>query len=163
PVNVVPGNSTPQVAVNITLYASQSDALPNGNQNGGFLPIPANVAIEGDPVTSSTWSANNDNHLLLIDSDTNTLHELYNAIRQPDGSITAKQYSHWDLTSNALRQDFWTSSDAAGLQVTPGLIRYDQVQACLAVDPQGTSCTLGHAIRFTLDLMHGPHIWPARH
>jgi hypothetical protein len=80
--------------------------LPGGNQSTGFLPIPANVAIESDPPTSPSWDAGADLHLLLIDSDTHTLHELYNAIRQADGSIVAKHYSHWDLNSNALRPIF---------------------------------------------------------
>jgi len=163
PVNVVAGNSTPKVKVSVTTYASESDPLPGGDRTSGFLPIPSNVLIEGDPVSAPSWSAGADHHLLIIDSDTHTLHELYSAIRQSDGSIVSNFYGHWDLNSNALREDFLTSTDAAGLALTPGLIRYDQVQACLAKDPQGNSCTLGHAVRFTLDLTHGPHIWPARH
>ena len=163
PVNVISGQATPKVRVNVGNYWSESDPLPNGDQHGGFLPIPLNVLIEGDPTTSTTWSPDTDHHLLIIDTDTHILHELYSAIRQPDGSIATSWYGRWDLNSNALRPDFWTSGDAAGLPVTPGLIRYEQVQNCLATDPQGTSCTLGHAIRFTLDLTHGPHIWPARH
>src|SRR5204862_6558330 len=70
PVNVVPGNSTPRMKVKVTAYASESDSLPGGDQTGGFLPIVNNVLIEGDPVTSSTWSAGQDHHLIIIDSDT---------------------------------------------------------------------------------------------
>lgn len=163
PVNVVAGSTVPKVRVNITIYASESDLLPEGNNTTGLLPIPADVKIESDPPSAPAWDSGADNHLLLIDSETRVLHELYNAIRQPDGSITAKHYCRWDLGSNALRQAGWTSSDAAGLPVTPGLILYDQVADALAVDPTGATVDVGHALRFTLDLTHGPYLWPARH
>jgi hypothetical protein len=163
PVNTVAGNSIPPRRVNVTTYASESDALPGGDQTTGFLPIPPNVVIEGDPVSSPTWTTEGDHHLLLLDTDTHLLHELYKAIRQPDGSIMAASYAHWDLDSNALRPDGFTSADAAGLPVLPGLVRYDEIQSRLAVDPTGITGDLGHALRFTLDLTHGPHIWPARH
>lgn len=163
PVNVVSGKTTPKVRVNIGSYWNESDKLPDGDQHTGLLPIPAQVLIENDPITASSWSKNADHHLLLIDSDTHILHELYSAIRQPDGSISTSWYGQWDLNSNALRPDFWTTGDAAGLPVTPGLVLYQQIKDCLAIDPTGSTCTLGHALRFTLDLTHGPHIWPARH
>lgn len=163
PVNVVSGSTSPQVRVTVTTYASESDSLPLGDQHSGYIPVPFNAALEGDPTSSPTWNVNDDHHLIVIDSDTHVLHELYNVFRQLDGSLLANVYSRWDLNSNALRPDGWTSADAAGLPITPGLVRYDQVQECLAIDPEGLSCTLGHALRFTLDLTHGPHIWPARH
>ena len=78
--------------------------------------------------------------------------------RNGDGTYTAKQYSRWDYTSNALRRDGWTSADAAGLPVAPGLVRYDEVLVAVA-----SGGVVPHAFRFTLDLTWKPHLWPARH
>jgi hypothetical protein len=85
--------------------------------------------------------------------DNKVLHEMYAAVKQPDGSYQCEQYSRWDLTSNALRPDGWTSADAAGLPVLPGLVRWDEIQ----------SGEIKHALRFTLSLTWQPHLWPARH
>lgn len=145
PYNVV-GNATPKVKVSfdpILSYPAESDILPAAG-----LPIPPDAAVEGDPPTGT-----GDRHLILLDVDNKVLHEMYAAIKQADGSYLCEQYSRWDLTSNALRPDTWTSSDAAGLPILPGLIRWDEIQAG----------EIKHAIRFTLDLTWKPHLWPARH
>ncbi len=162
PINYVAGDSATPVAITVTTYWSESDELPGGDQQSGFLPIPPGVLIEGDPVSDPGWTSGADHHLILIDTDTNTLHELYQAIRV-GAAITAVWYGRWDLSTNDLRHDFWTSGDAAGLPVQPGLVDYDEVQDALAIDATGATVNLGHALRFTLDLTHGPHLWPARH
>jgi hypothetical protein len=80
------------------------------------------------------------------------LYELY-AASWNVGAPTAGSGAIWDLQSNALRTDGWTSADAAGLPILPGLLRWDEVNAG----------AVGHAIRFTLQTTQKAHIWPARH
>jgi hypothetical protein len=146
PYNIV-GNSTPLVIVTFApgAYASESDPLPAAG-----LPMPADVTAEGDPPPVDMTL---DRHLILVDTDKKVLHELFQVARQADGSWTCMGYSKWDLTSNALRPDTWTSADAAGLPIFPLLIRWDEIQ----------SGEIKHALRFTLSLTWKPHIWPARH
>jgi hypothetical protein len=150
PFNVIAGASVLKVAVRLTRYAGESDPLPAGG-----VPIPTNVIIEGDP---GPFDPNADNHCLILDTDTHTIHEFFGMQRNGNGTYTAKQYSRWDYTSNALRRDGWTSADAAGLPITPGLVRYDEVLEAVA-----SGGTVPHAFRFTLDLSWQPHLWPARH
>jgi hypothetical protein len=115
-------------------YAGESDPGP--------YPFDGNTQIEGG----------SDRHALMIDGDSCTLYELFNA-RWNGGSPTAGSGAVFDLGSNALRPAGWTSADAAGLPIFPGLVRYDEVQAGL----------IDHAIRFTVDCTHDSYIWPARH
>jgi hypothetical protein len=150
PFNIISGASVPKVAVTLTSYAGESDPIPRGG-----VPIPRNVIIEGDP---GPFDASADNHCLILDTDTHMLHEFFGMQRNGDGTYTAKQYSRWDYTSNALRRDGWTSADAGGLPIAPGLVRYDEVLAAVA-----SGGTVPHAFRFTLDLSGQPHLWPARH
>jgi hypothetical protein len=150
PLNIIAGTGVPKSAVRLTSYASESDSIPVGG-----LPIPTNVVIEGDP---GPFDSATDNHCLILDTDTHTLHEFYGMQRNGDGTYTAKQYSRWDYTSNALRPDGWTSTDAAGLPIAPGLVRYDEVLVAVA-----SGGTVPHAFRFTLDLTWKPRLWPARH
>lgn len=147
PYNVV-GSATPRVKVAfdpVRSYAAESDPLPPSG-----LPIPRDAVAEGDP---PPIDMNGDRHLILVDVDEKVLHELFAAARQPDGSWVCRQYSRWDLTSNALRKDGITSADAAGLPIFPGLVRWDEIE-------RGE---IRHALRFTLDLTWKPHLWPARH
>jgi hypothetical protein len=88
----------------------------------------------------------------MINSDTCTLYELY-AADWNGGDPKAGSGAIFDLGSNALRPDGWTSADAAGLPIFPGLVRYDEVQ----------SGAIHHAIRFTVDCTRDRHVWPARH
>jgi hypothetical protein len=115
-------------------YASESDAGP--------YPFGADTHIEGG----------SDRHALMVESDSCTLYELYGA-RWNDGSPTAGSGAVYDLGSNALRPATWTSADAAGLPIFPGLVRWDEVQGG-AID---------HAIRFTADCTSRHFLWPARH
>ena len=91
-------------------------------------PIPASPLIEGG----------SDRHILLVDKDACRLYELF-AARQVGGAWQAGSGATWDLRSNALRPDGWTSADAAGLPILPGLVRYDEVAAG----------AIAHALRFT--------------
>ncbi len=116
-------------------YADESDPGP--------YPIPPDAPIEGG----------GDRHVLVLDTDTCLLYELYAAYPQNDGSWHAGSGAVFDLQSNTLRPDGWTSADAAGLPILPGLVRYDEVQAG----------EIAHAIRFTAARTRGAHVWPARH
>ncbi len=81
------------------------------------------------------------------------LYELYRAFPQGDGSWDADSGSAYDLTSNELRPAGWTSADAAGLPIYPGLVTYDEV----------ASGVIDHAIRFTVPQTRNEYVWPARH
>jgi hypothetical protein len=109
-------------------------------------PIPSSPLIEGGP------GAGGDRHILLVDQDSCRLFELY-AAYQSGGSWHAGSGATWDLTTNALRPDGWTSADAAGLPILPGLVRYDEVAAG----------AIQHALRFTTNQTRQAYIYPARH
>jgi hypothetical protein len=115
-------------------YADESDPGP--------YPFGADTPIEGG----------SDRHAIMIDTDSCTLYELFDA-RWNGGSPTAGSGAIWDLRSNALRPNGWTSADAAGLPIYPGLLDYDEVLAG----------SIKHAIRFTASPTDGSHLWPARH
>jgi hypothetical protein len=132
PYNVV-GSVTKHVAVSFD-YADESDAGP--------YPIPTNPRIE----------AGSDRHLLMWDTAACKLYELFAAVKTTAG-WHAGSGAIWDLRSNALRPDGWTSADAAGLPILPGLVRYDEVAAG----------AIRHAIRFTAPSTRSAHIYPARH
>lgn len=136
-VEVDPGQ--PEVAINYTAYGPESDPGP--------WPVPANAPIEGGP------DAGGDRHVLVLDRVECVLYELYRAFPQPNGSWNADSGAEYDLTSNALRPDGWTSADAAGLPIYPGLVTYDEVAAG----------EIAHAIRFTAPQTRNEHVWPARH
>ncbi|MBP7687178.1 MAG: hypothetical protein KA765_04700 [Thermoflexales bacterium] len=117
-----------------------------GESDAGPYPIPPDVPIEGDP------NGNGDRHILLVDRDNCTLYELH-AAHKVGNQWYAGSGAIFDLNSNALRPDTWTSADAAGLPILPGLARYDEVAAG----------EINHALRFTAPQTRGEYIWPARH
>jgi hypothetical protein len=129
----VVGHSTKRVRVSFD-YAGESDKGP--------YPLPAHPRIEGG----------GDRHVLLVDRDACKLYELYNASRQGT-SWHAGSGAIWNLRSNHLRPAGWTSADAAGLPILPGLVRYDEVAAG----------AIRHALRFTASKTSNRYIWPARH
>jgi hypothetical protein len=132
PYAVVP-DSHPKVKVKFH-WGSESDKGP--------YPFGKDIPIENG----------SDRHALMVDGDTCVLYELF-AARWHHGTPTAGSGAIFDLGSNALRHDGWTSADAAGLPIFPGLVRWDEVQDGF----------IGHAIRFTADLTDCHHLWPARH
>ena len=122
-------------------YADESDPGP--------YPIPANAPIEGGPTSTG------DRHVIVIDTTAWRLYELYDAHPLNGGtSWHAGSGATWDLSSNALRQAGWTSADAAGLPIFPGLVRYDVAVVRGAIN---------HALRFTCPTTRKAYISPARH
>jgi hypothetical protein len=132
PYNVV-GSLTPRRTVRFT-YDDESDHVQ--------YPIPHSPKIE----------AGSDRHLLMWDTADCRLYELFDA-RKTSTGWRAGSGATWDLTSNALRPNGWTSADAAGLPILPGLVRYEEIEAGV----------ISHAIRFTAPRTRSAHIYPARH
>lgn len=130
--------SKPDVRVTFD-YADESDPGP--------YMIPSGVSIEGGGLCEG------DRHVVVLDQDDWVLYELYHAYPQPDGTWHAGSGAIFDLKSNALRPDGWTSADAAGLPILPGLVRHDEI----------ASGEINHALRFTAPQTRKAHIWPARH
>ena len=123
PFTTVLGTQTP---VTITFgYADESDPGP--------YPIPPDAPIEGGPGSTG------DRHVLVVDRGSCILYEMFYAWPQPDGSWYAGSGAVFDLDSYSLRPETWTSADAAGLPILPGLVRYDEVAAG----------GIHHAMRFT--------------
>ena len=138
---VVVSGSQSLVPINFTLYGGESDPGP--------YPVPANAPIEGGP------NSNGDRHVLVIDRDNWKLYELYRAFPVNNGaSWNAESGAVFDLNSNAVRAAGWTSADAAGLPIFPGLVRYDEVFG------QGE---ILHALRFTVQNSRRAYVYPARH
>jgi hypothetical protein len=111
------------------------------------MPIPANAPIEGDPNPSG------DQHVLVVDKGQCWIYELYLASPASGGAWNAGSAAVWDMLANEQRPYTWTSADAAGLPIFPGLLRYDEV----------ASGSIKHAIRFTLQHSRAAFIAPASH
>jgi hypothetical protein len=137
PYILVPGN-TPRVPVTFE-YAAESDPGP--------YPIPPNAPIEGG------IDSTGDRHILVIDRDNRKLYELFSAYPQDKG-YRAGSGTVFDLTSNRMRPAGWTSADAAGLPIFPGLVRYDEAVQKRAIR---------HALRFTVKRTRRAYVPPARH
>jgi hypothetical protein len=129
----VPGNQT-KVDVSFD-YEEESDPGP--------YPIPPDAPIEGG----------DDKHVLVLDRDNCMLYELFDAEKVSDTEWHAGSGAIFDLKSNVLRPANWTSADAAGLPILPGLVRYDEV----------VKGEIRHAIRFTAPHTRKDYVWPARH
>jgi hypothetical protein len=136
---VVAGNQQPQIPVNFTAYGDESDPGP--------MPIALNDPIEGDPNPGT-----GDRHVLVLDNANCFLYEMDSSYPQAT-SWNADSAAVWDLLSNSQRPYTWTSADAAGLPIFPGLVRYDEVAAG----------AINHAIRFTLQHSRAAFIPPASH
>ena len=136
PYVVVPA-SQPLVPITYTAYGDESDPGP--------FPIPLDAPVEGG-------GASGDRHVLVLRQGTCDLFELFVGRRTADGWDAASG-ARFDLTSNALRPDGWTSADAAGLPILPGLVRYDEVAAGV----------IRHAIRVTFGETQRGYITPATH
>ena len=133
----------PYTVVDSTEPASTVDFLYADESDAGPYPIPADVPIEGGP------DADGDRHAIIVERDSCTLYELFEL--HPGWS--AGSGAIWDLQSNALRPAGWTSADAAGLPILPGLARYDEVAAG----------KIDHALRFTVRRSRRAYVYPARH
>jgi hypothetical protein len=117
----------------------------------GLYPFGPGTPIEGGK------NAGGDRHAIMVNSSTCTLYELWEAHYSARGS-TAGSGAMWRLNSNALRPAGWTSADAAGLPILPGLLDYAEVEQAVR-----TAKPIEHAIRFTADLTSAAYLWPARH
>jgi len=136
PYITVPGTQTKYPAT--FTYSGESDPGP--------YAVPLNAPIEGGSQSTG------DRHALSIDTDNCILYELYAAYPQT-ASWIAGSGAIYNLLSNALRPSGWTSADAAGLPIFPGLLRYDEVAAG----------AIRHAIRLTVPQTRNTFVWPARH
>jgi hypothetical protein len=136
---VIVGGSQGLVSVHLGAYPDESDPGP--------MPVPASAPVEGG--SSSTG----DRHVLVLDNSNCFLYELYNASPNGDGSWNADSTAVWDLLGNEQRPYTWTSADAAGLPIFPGLVRYDETAAG----------TISHAFRFTLPHTRAAFTPPASH
>jgi hypothetical protein len=129
-----------QVKVKVTFdYASESDPGP--------YPIPSNAPVEGGA------SSTGDRHVIVVQPSSSKLYELYDAHHLADGSWRAGSGAIFNLGTGADRPAGWTSADAAGLPILPGLVRYDEV----------ASGVINHAIRFTVATTRKAYVYPARH
>ena len=126
-------------------YASQSNRVK--------YPFGPDTLIEG----GKNAPAGTDRHALIVNKSTCTLYELWQARYSASGS-TAGSGAVWNLNSNALRPVGWTSADAAGLPILPGLLNFAQIQQAVR-----TGKPITHAIRFTAQATAAAYIWPARH
>jgi hypothetical protein len=135
---IVVSGSQPRVPVSFD-YTDESDPGP--------YPIPGNAPIEGGS------DSDGDRHIIVLDKDNWTLYEMFYSFRTGKG-WTAGSGAVFDLTSNALRPSGWTSADAAGLPIFPGLVRYDEV-----IEQQ----EIRHALRFTASTTRRAYVHPATH
>ncbi len=138
PYTIVPSNQA-LVPIHFTAYGAESDPGP--------YPVPSAAPIEGGA------NSTGDRHVLVLRQGECRLYEMYRAFPNADGSWDAESGAVFDLNSNALRPDTWTSADAAGLPILPGLVTYAEV----------ASGEIKHALRFTASLTQQKHVWPARH
>lgn len=138
PYTLIAGNQG-FVDVIYTDYGDESDE--------GSMPIPVDALIEGGA------NSDGDRHVIVVDDTHCMLYELFYAFPNDDGSWDASSGAIYDLSSHDLRPLYWTSADAAGLSILPGLIRYDEIEAGY----------IDHAIRFTVEDTQQAFVWPARH
>lgn len=146
PYNVVSG-SQPKINIVIDAYADQSDLSP--------IPIPANAVIEGDLLPSGQNQS--DRHLIVYDQTNNIVYETWNTHRpseETDGQWHADSETVLNLNMDSFRPAGWTSADAAGLPILPGLVRPDEVLS------QGV---VTHALRFTVPHTNAAYVYPASH
>lgn len=140
------------IGIPITVVGRQQDRSRvrfeyAGESDPGPYPIPRDVAIEGGR------GSDGDRHAVIVDKHACKLYELFALYPTTSGGWRAGSGAIWDLRSNELRPEGWTSADAAGLPILPGLARYDEVR-------RGR---INHALRFTVQETRRAYIYPARH
>ena len=133
-------SGSPLVKTDYKLYGDESDPGP--------MPIPSNAPIEGYPKPG-----NGDRHVLVLDRDNCWLYELYDSHELKNDNWNAGSGAVWNLLADETRPYTWTSADAAGLPIFPGLARYDEVAAG----------AINHALRFTLQYSEAAFTPPASH
>lgn len=143
---VVVAGTQPKVAVTFTSYGDESDPGP--------YPVPPDAPIEGQKADGSAFGG--DRHVLVLDRDANRLYELGNAVPQAGGAWQASGGARFTLDGLVARPTAlpgWTSADAAGLPIFPGLVRYEEA----------ASGAIRHALRFTVSLTRRAYVPPATH
>lgn len=144
PYVIVPQN---QPLVPIVLYPYPDEADP------GPYPVPPNAPVEGGR------RSNGDRHVLVLQQGTCKVYEMYRAFPLGNGAAWRGFGAIFELNVNGpLRPDGWTSADAAGLPILPGLVKYSEITAALAGDG-----IVHHAFRFTVPYTRDEYVWPARH
>lgn len=140
PYSVVDGGQ-PKLPVHYTAYGEESDPGP--------FPVPARAPVEGGN------GSDGDRHVIVVDRSACRLYELYRAFPAggPQPRWNADSGTEWDLRSAARRPEGWTSADAAGLPIFPGLVRYDEAAAG----------EVDHAIRVTFESTRDAWVHPASH
>ena len=155
PYAVVPGDQ-PKLTVHFRAYPSESDGV-----GVPFYPIPAEAItqphwVEGGAPGNIDLRGSQDRHLLIVDRDNKILYELYGVYYNAStAQWEADSGARWDMNTNDRRPEGWTSADAAGLAILPGLLRYDE-----AYDPTVTE--IRHAFRVTVRATNG-YVYPASH
>jgi hypothetical protein len=151
PYVVIDSSTTPLISVDVIDYASESDVA--------MAPFPITAPIEGAPADCDGWPDTyiGDSHVLVLDRNACMLYETFNTHRC-NGQWASSSETIWDLKNFEQRPWGWTSADAAGLAIFPGLVRYDEV----------ASGAINHAIRFTMqqtknDANDGYFVSPASH
>jgi hypothetical protein len=142
PIIGIPINNTNQLTNKYSVHFAYKD-----ESDKQTYPIPYNVKIEGGNLSTG------DRHIISLDTETCLLYELFNAHRSKNGQWSAGSGAIFDLKSNNLRPLGWTSADAAGLPIYPGLVKYHEL----------ASGAINHALRFTIPKTSKRFIWPARH
>ena len=137
---VTVGKSQRKVAIEFTAYGDESDPGP--------YPVPSDAPVEGGA------DGDGDRHVLVVDTDACVLYELYRAFPETGGAWSADSGAVFQLASNDEHPLEWTSADAAGLPILPGLVRYEEVV---------TEGALRHAVRFTVSRSRKAIVAPARH
>ena len=137
---VTVGESQRKVPIEFTAYGDESDPGP--------YPVPANAPVEGGAASDG------DRHVLVVDTDACVLYELYRAFPASGGAWSADSGAVFQLSTNDEHPLEWTSADAAGLPIFPGLVRYDEIV---------TEGALRHAVRFTVSRSRKAIVAPARH
>ena len=136
----------PDVAIHFAPFGEETEVAGHESDPGPY-PIPKDAPIEGGR------EATDGRRVIVIQEDICTLYELYKAVPNADGSWNAAAAARYDLRNNDLRTDQWTSADAAGLPILPGLVRYEEIEAG----------EISHALRFTAPRTRQAYVWPARH
>jgi hypothetical protein len=160
PYAVVAGSQA-KLAVKMDYY-DESDGV--NNKTGKpfpFYPIPADAITQAHWIEGG-WAGNvdkrrqSDRHMMVVDCTNRMLYELYSVYYDPDKKQWhAGSGAAWDMTTNDARQEGWTSGEASGLQMFPGMVRYDEAW-------NDSLPVIQHALRVTLRAVDG-HVWPATH
>jgi hypothetical protein len=147
----IPWSVVPADQPEVTIEYGTDGADYSDESDPGPMPIPLNAPIEGGS-TADPNPASGDRHVLVIQQGSCLLYELYNAVRTPTGYRVSSS-AKWDLNVDATRPAGWTSADAGGLPILPGLLKHSEV----------TSGEITHALRFTVPRVRRAYVAPASH